>query len=50
MDDVDIDKIIVSNKVPCKKGYKYFVGYKDNGKVKPLSINASTNEWAYKTF
>ena len=26
-----IDKIVVSNKVPfCKKGFKYFIGYKDS--------------------
>ena len=34
MDDVNIDKIIVSNKVSCKNGYKYFIGYKDDEKVK----------------
>ena len=29
--NVGIDKIVVSNKVPfCKKGFKYFVGYKDS--------------------
>ena len=33
MDDVDIDKIIVCNKVSCEKAYKYFIGYKDNEKV-----------------
>ena len=28
--NADIDKIIVSNKVPFgKKGFKYFIGYKD---------------------
>ena len=28
--NVDSDKIVVSNKVPFgKKGFKYFIGYKD---------------------
>ena len=32
MNNVSIDKIIVSNKVSCKKGYKYFIGYKVDNK------------------
>ena len=37
--DVDINKIIVSNRVSFgKKGFKYFIGYKDNKKVRPLYI------------
>ena len=37
--NVDIDKIIVSNKVSfVKNGFKYFIGYKDAKKIKPLSI------------
>ena len=37
--DVDINKIIVSNKVPFgKKGFKYFIGYKDERKVRPLCM------------
>ena len=36
--DVDINKIIVSNKVSCKKRYKYFIGYKNYEKVIPLCI------------
>ena len=37
--DINIYKTLVSNKVPFgKKGFKYFVGYKDNGKVKPFCI------------
>ena len=33
--NVDIDKIIISNKVSLgKKCFNYFVGYKDEGKVK----------------
>ena len=30
MDDIDIDKIIVSNKVSCEKSDKYLIGYKDD--------------------
>ena len=34
-----IKKILVSNKVSsCKKGFKYFIGYKDAKKIRPLSI------------
>ena len=28
MDDLDIDKMIVSSKVSFKKGCKHFIGYK----------------------
>ena len=39
IDDVDINKTIISNKVLCcKRFFKYFIGYKDNEKVKPLCI------------
>ena len=31
---MDINKIVVSNKVSfCKKGFKYFIGYKDAKKL-----------------
>ena len=34
--DIDIDKIIGSNKISfSKKGFKYFIGYKDNKKLVP---------------
>ena len=37
--NVDIDKIVVSNKVPFgKKGFKYFTGYIDIKKDKPLCV------------
>ena len=36
--DVDINKIIVSNKVSCKKRYKHFIGYKNYEKVILLCI------------
>ena len=39
IDDLDINKIIVSNKVSFrKKGFKYFIGYKDNEKAKPFCV------------
>ena len=40
IDDVDIDNIFISNKVSFgKKGYKYFIGYKDDDyNIKPLYI------------
>ena len=38
--DVDIEKVLVSNKIPFgEKNYKYFIGYLYNDdKVKPLNI------------
>ena len=35
--NIDINKIVVSNKV-CfgKKGFEYFIGYKDAKKIRPL--------------
>ena len=37
--NADVIKIVVSNKVSFwKKGFKYFIGYKDNKKIKPLCI------------
>ena len=37
--NVYINKIVVSNKVPFgKKGFKYFIGCKDDKKVRPLCI------------
>ena len=37
--NADVIKIVVSNKVSFwKKGFKYFIGYKDNKKSKPLCI------------
>ena len=36
---IDINKIVVSNKV-CfdKKGFEYFIGYKDTKKIRPLYV------------
>ena len=37
--NIDINKIVVSNKVSFgKKAFKYFIGYKDAKKNKPLCI------------
>ena len=38
--DVDIEKVLVANKIPFgEKSYNYFIGYlNDNHKVKPLYI------------
>ena len=36
---MDINKAVVSNKVSFeKKGFKYFTGYKDAKKIRPLCI------------
>ena len=37
INDIDINKIIVSNKFPFgKQDFKYFIGYKDNQEIRPL--------------
>ena len=39
INNVDIDKIMISNKFFLgNKGHKYFIGYKDANKVKPLCV------------
>ena len=39
LEDVDIEKVLVSNKILSDKNYKYFTGYLyKNYKVKPLHI------------
>ena len=39
MKNIDINKIVVSNKIFFgKKGLRYFVGYKDSKKIRPLCI------------
>ena len=36
IENIDINKIAVSNKVSFgKKGFKYFIGYKDAKKIRP---------------
>ena len=41
INNVDIDKAMISTKVFLKKDFKYFTGYKDDEKVKPLCIMLS---------
>ena len=37
--DINIDRVVISNKVPFgKKCFKYVTGYKDSKKAKPLCI------------
>ena len=39
MNNGDIDKILISNKIfSSVKKYKYFIGYGDEYKIKPLTI------------
>ena len=39
INDIDINKIVVSNKFPFgKQDFEYFITYKDNKKIKPLCI------------
>ena len=37
--NIEINKIVVSNKLPIdKQDFKYFIGYKDSDKIRPLCI------------
>ena len=40
IDDVDVNKILVSKKEPCgtKNALKYFIGYNDNDVIRPLCL------------
>ena len=39
INDIDINKIVLSNKLPFgKQDFKYFIGYKDAEKIRPLCI------------
>ena len=39
INEIDINKIVVSNKFPVsKQDFKYFIGCKDNKKIKPLCV------------
>ena len=39
IDNIDINKIVVSNKVSfAKKDFKYFIGYKDTKNIRPSCI------------
>ena len=40
INDIDIDKIVVSNKLPfVKQDFKYFISYKGSEKIRPLCIS-----------
>ena len=40
LNDIDINKIVASNKLPFgKQDFKYFIGYKDSEKFRPLHID-----------
>ena len=39
INEIDINAIVLSNKLPFgKKDFKYFTGYKDDKKIRPLCI------------
>ena len=40
IDDVDVNKILVSKKEPygTKNSFKYFIGYNDNDVIRPLCV------------
>ena len=39
INDIDVNEILVSNKFPFgKQDFKYFIGYKDNKKIRPVCI------------
>ena len=47
---VNVDQIVVSDKFKHdNEGFKYFIGYLEDGTVKPLCIYCFTsNEWIYQ--
>ena len=46
INNIDINEIVVSNKFPFgKKDFKYFIRYKDNKEIRPLSIFFPQNEY-----
>ena len=49
--NLDINKITVSNKISFgKKGFKYFIGYKDAKKIRPLCIYPPKMQGIEKTW
>ena len=39
IDNIDVNKIVVSNKISCgKNDFRYIIGYKDGKKIRPLCI------------
>ena len=46
INDIDINKIVVFNKLPFyKQDFKYFIGYKDNKKIELYAY--SFQKWVY---
>ena len=46
---IDVNKVVVSDKVPCNNGKdcRYFVGYKVDGALIPLSMKTPKNIFSY---
>ena len=40
IEDINVNNILVSKKEPCgtKNSHKYYIGYNDNDKIRPLCI------------
>ena len=46
-----LNKIVVSDKFKhSDKGFKYFIGYKENNIVTALCIIIASNQWIHKIF
>ena len=48
IDDIDVNKILVSKKEPGGKNNSliYFIGYNDNDAIRPLCLKLK-NDWLY---
>ena len=48
IDDIDVNKILVSEKEPNGKNNSliYFIGYNDNDAIRPLCLKLK-NDWLY---
>ena len=49
IDDIDVNKILASKKEQYGKhnSFKYFIGYNDNGAIRPLHFFFFTNYWIH---
>ena len=47
IDDIDVNKILVSKKEPYGKNNSliYFIGYNDNDVIRPLFLKLSKKDW-----
>ena len=52
IDDIDVNKILVSQKEPCstKNALKYFIGYNNNDIIRPLCLTLPQMTGYAKTF